>query len=317
MEESVADRYRRFAAEAAGRSPLYAEWAAGVAADEEVCGILARIPANRRQAPLVFAVTRMQGAPLAGYGTWRAWLLAHADAVVADASARSLQTNEPLRCAALLPALSLVDGPIALLEVGASAGLCLLPDLYRYEYTRPDAAPIRIGDPDAPVLRSRLRGPQTPALRLPEVVWRAGIDLHPLDARNPADRAFLTGLVWPGETGRAERIAAALDVAAAHPPRIVAGDAGELIPALAAEAPADATLVVTTPGVLPHVARAGRERIVAAARDAGRWITLDPPGLGTTRPPAEWPEDGFVLALDGEILGAADPLGEWVEWRAG
>ncbi len=35
------------------------------------------------------------------------------------------QTNEPGRCAVLLPLLAALPQPLALLEVGASAGLCL------------------------------------------------------------------------------------------------------------------------------------------------------------------------------------------------
>jgi hypothetical protein len=41
---------------------------------------------------------------------------------------RSTQTNEPARCATLLPVLAQLPQPLALNEVGASAGLCLLPD---------------------------------------------------------------------------------------------------------------------------------------------------------------------------------------------
>ncbi len=131
--------------------------------------------------------------------------------------------------------------------------------------------------PSAVELHSALTG--EPTWAIPEIVWRAGIDLNPLDARDDDDRAWLAGLVWPGEHGRRERIVAALDVAAADPPLLVAGDGAEMLPALAAEAPRDATLVVTTPGVLAHVPRAGREAIMDAARAAGRWITLDAPGL--------------------------------------
>jgi hypothetical protein len=47
--------------------------------------------------------------------------------------AQSTQTNEPGRCAALLPMLARLPEPLALLEVGASAGLCLLPDFYTYD----------------------------------------------------------------------------------------------------------------------------------------------------------------------------------------
>jgi hypothetical protein len=318
---AVTGRYDRFAREEApGRSVLYAEWAAGVAGDTHVAAILARIPETHRQPPLVFAVTRMLGAPESRYPEWAAWLDAHADEVVAECAVRNIQTNEPLRCAALLPALSLIDGPIALLEVGASAGLCLYPDRYSYRYAT-DHGMLALDPADGPsavVLPSRLTG-TPPRLRLPDVVWRAGIDLNPLDARKPEDRAWLTGLVWPGETGRTDRVEAALDVAAADPPEMVAGDAADVLAAVAAaRAPREVTLVVTTPGVLAHIPRARRRAVIEAARLSGRWITIDAPGLhdGWTAVPAPW-TGGFALALDGDILAAVDPLGGFVEWLPG
>lgn len=317
---AVAERYARFARdEAPGRSELYAEWAAGVAAEPAVAATLARIPATHRQPPLVFAVTRMLGAPEGSFRRWAAWLASHDDEVVAEASRRSLQTNEPLRCAALVPALVTVPGPIALLEVGASAGLCLYPDRYSYRFSNGvDLDPV--DGPSAVVLECEVSG--DPPLRLPEVVWRAGIDLAPLDAASEADRRFLTSLVWPGEHGRKARIEAALDVVAADPPLLVAGDAADpgLLGRIAGLAPPGATLVVTTPGVLPHIPHAGRERLLEAlaALDAV-WISIDPPGLHRAWDPpvdaATW--GGFVLGLDGVPVAAVDPLGAFVEWRAG
>ena len=323
MTDAVQERYARFARdEAPGRSALYAEWAAGVADDEEVRRVLARIPATRRQPPLVFAVTRMLGAELAGYPHWRRFVLQRADDIVAECARRSLQTNEPLRLAALLPVLSEIDGPIALLEVGASAGLCLYPDRYSYRFLDAGGG-VRVAlDPvDGPStvrLESRVTG-ALPALRMPEIVWRAGIDLMPLDAADATDRRWLRGLVWPGEEAREERIEAALDIAAADPPLLVAGDALARIDDLAAAAPAGAALVITTPGVLVHIPRADREALVAAImRLDARWITIDPPALlGVWEPPfAATDEQGFVVALDGRVRAVADPLGRWWEWRA-
>ncbi|MCW3491983.1 DUF2332 domain-containing protein [Microbacterium sp. SSM24] len=317
---AVVERYGRFAREEApGRSDLYAEWAAGVAADPAVAATIALIPPTHRQPPLVFAVSRMLGAPEAPFPQWAHWLSSHADDVVAAASARSLQTNEPLRCAALLPALATVAGPVALLELGASAGLCLFPDRYSYRFSNGVALDPADG-PSRVVLECAVTG--DPPLRMPEVVWRAGVDLAPLDAADQADRRFLTSLVWPGERGRADRIDAALDVAAADPPLLIAGDATVpgVLSRAAALAPAGATLVVTTPGVLPHVPRAGRERLLAELGDLDAvWVSIDPPGLHDHWHPAVDPATwgGFVLGRDGAPLAAVDPLGASVEWRAG
>lgn len=316
--DAVAERYARFAAtEAPGRSEIYRQWAAGVAADADVQAVLAGIPANRRQPPLVFAVTRLLGSGEPSFAGWRSWLLVHADEVVAECAHRSLQSNEPLRCAALLPALSRIPGPIALLEIGASAGLCLYPDRYSYRYATPGGDELRLDPVDGPssvVLECEVRG-ALPPLRLPEVVWRAGIDLNPLDPTSPDTAAWLTRLVWPGETGRAERIAAAVAVAAAEPPLLVAGDAVDRLASVAAQAPADATLVVTTPGVLAHIPWDGRRRVIAAARRAGRWVTIDDPGLhdGWNAAIEAWP-GGFAVALDGDVVAAADPLGAWLRF---
>ncbi|GAA2983686.1 hypothetical protein JOD63_000648 [Microbacterium terrae] len=315
---AVAARYARFAREEApGRSALYGDWAAGVAGDPRLCGILARIPETRRQPPLVFAVSRLLGAPEEGFAVWADWVSRHADELVAEASVRSLQTNEPQRCAALLPALCLIDGPIALVELGASAGLCLYPDRYSYRYGSLAVDPV---DGVSPVvLECALSG--EPALRMPQIVWRAGIDLTPLDAADAEDRAFLSALVWPGEGGRRERIDAALDIAAVDPPVMVAGDASDpaVLAGVIAQAPQDATLVVTTPGVLPHIPRAGRERLLAAlAGIDGVWISIDPPGLHDVwRPPVAPDWGGFVLGVGGVPVAAVDPLGAFVEWRAG
>lgn len=317
---AVAARYARFATdEAVGRSPLYAEWAAGVAGDVATAELLARIPEGHRQPPLVFAVTRLLGAPEEDFPSWAAWLADHADEVVAEATRRSLQTNEPQRCAALLPALSGVEGPIALLELGASAGLCLYPDRYSYRFR----GGIDLDPTDgmsAVVLTCDVSG--DPPLRMPEIVWRAGVDLAPLDAADREDRRFLTTLAWPGEQGRAARIQAALDIVAADPPLLIEGDASDpqVLRDAVGRAPSSATLVITTPGVLPHIPRAGRERLIASLRAVDAvWVSIDPPDLHDAwRPPVD-PETwgGFVLGRDGIPLAAVDPLGGSVEWRAG
>ena len=197
----VAERYRRFARdEAPGRSELYAEWAAGVAADRAMPRSSRRIPETHRQPPLVFAVTRMLGAPERPYrAVGGVGARPTPTRSSRSASARSLQTNEPLRCAALLPALSGIDGPIALLEVGASAGLCLYPDRYSYRYrrrTRPRPAGGHV-DRRAPLRR-------VAAIRrcgCPRSCGVPGSTSLRSTPRTPPTGDFLTSLVWPGEDG--------------------------------------------------------------------------------------------------------------------
>ena len=261
----------------------------------------------------MFAVTRMLGAPERAFTEWQDWLVEHADAVVAECENRLLQTNEPLRCAALLPALSAIEGPVALLELGASAGLCLYPDAYSYRYQGGGGWDPQSGASSV-LLRSRWSGPEFP-LRCPAVVWRAGIDLAPLDAADPEDRCFLTALVWPGEAGRVERIEAAMDLVRADPPTLLRGDvsAPGVLHELAEAAPSEATLVVTTPGVLPYLSRHQREEVLATIADLDAvWLSIDPASLHHRWPGQ--PDDGFVLVRDRTLLALVGALGEFVEW---
>ncbi|MEJ1088947.1 DUF2332 domain-containing protein [Microbacterium sp. Mu-80] len=324
MTDAVRERYTRFAEhEAPGRSALYAAWAAGIAADAEMLTLLEQISPQDRQPPLVFAVSRMLGAPLAPYPEWRGFMLEHAAALVDGCQSRTVQTNEPLRLAALLPALGRIEGPLALLELGAAAGLCLYPDRYSYRFIGDDGAERGRLDPDEGpsdvVLTSVVRGAMPP-LRMPEVVWRGGIDLAPVDVRDAADREWMRSLIWPGEHERATRIEAAMRIAAEDPPLLRAGDAAERLDELVAVAPRDATLVVTTPGMLVYLPRSARTALIDRIRalDA-RWITIDAPGLHEGwQPPVDRGDfDGFAVALDGQVLADADPLGRWWEWRAG
>ncbi|MFC7789094.1 DUF2332 family protein [Microbacterium sp. MAHUQ-60] len=324
MTDAVRERFDRFARdEAPGRSDVYAEWAAGVAADADVRAVLARISPQHRQPPLVFAVTRLLGAGEGDYARWRSFVLSHADRIVAECERRMVQTNEPLRLAALLPALSRIEGPIALLELGAAAGLCLFPDRYSFRYIATDGHErVRVDPPDGPspvVLRSVARG-ALPSIRMPRIVWRAGVDLAPIDVLRAADRDWMAALTWPGEHERAERIAGAVAIAQTAPPLLLAGDADARLDELIASVPPGATPVVTTPGMLVYLPRAERAALIARIRASGaRWVTIDAPGLHDgwrhRIDPADF--DGFAVGLDGEVLADADPLGRWWEWRAG
>ena len=130
----VRQAYRAFAErEAHGVSPVYEDWALGVADDDAVADLLMTLPSGKRQPNLVFAAARWHGAR-GGYDTFRSTLLERWPDVRATILARATQTNEAGRCAVLLPFLAELPQPLALLEVGASAGLCLLPDRYSYRY---------------------------------------------------------------------------------------------------------------------------------------------------------------------------------------
>ena len=311
--DETAAWYARVAGESDG---LYAEWASGAADDADLLARIASLPRAQRQPHLLFAVTRLSGAPEEPFAVWRSWVLANWQAVAAASAGRMVQTNEPARCAALLPALGLLDGPLALLEVGASAGLCLYADRYSYRYTRAaDPREERRVDPadgvSAVVLEALVSG-EMPVPRMPDIRWRAGIDLAPLDVTSETDLAWLDVLVPPEQSVRRDRARAAARIASADPPVLVRGDASELA-TLAALVSTDATLVIMTVGTVVYLPLAERQRFAASVRELGaHWLSLERSGL-VDLAPATAP-NAFVLGLDGRALATVSPHGEHLTW---
>lgn len=310
--------YRWFADnEAEGRSPIYADLSRHIASDEAVLGFLARLPAAKRQPNLLLASFRsLYGVP-ATWSVFKARILADEASLLTRMMERSTQTNEPARCATLLPLLAVLEGPLALIEVGAAAGLCLLPDCYAYDYGGRRVASR--DKPETPVFRCRA-SPLTPIPdAVPEVVWRAGLDLNPLDPGDDGQMEWLETLVWPGEDERLANLRKAVAVARRAPPRVVRGDLlQDHLQALCSQAPAGATKVVFHSAVLNYVqAQAERERFAAMATDlADHWIANESsmvfPQLASQ---VEAPRPGaFLLALDGEPVAWTDPHGASIDW---
>ncbi|WP_448004907.1 DUF2332 domain-containing protein [Agromyces bauzanensis] len=314
----TAERYRVFAdVEARGMSATYEAWARGVAGDPGTVALIDELPSPKRQPNLVFSAARYQGAPTGPYRVFRDWLHGHWVEVRATALSHATQTNEAARCALHVPALAGIEGPIALLEVGASVGLCLYPERYSYRYTGyPQLDPA--AGPSPVVLDCTANGPVPVPGRLPEVVWRGGIDLNPLDVRHPDDLAWLDALVWPEHDDRRARLRAAAAIVAADPPHIVAGDVNDRLVALAAEVPDGATLVVFHTVVLMYLDPHARERFAETVRALpGHWISAEPRTvLPAIRVRDDVPNAGsdLVLALDGVQLAWAQPHGRAIRW---
>ena len=315
---AIADSYRRFAeVEADGHSPSYAALSIGVAGDGALLELLRQLPPVKRQPNLLLGAVRHLGGPTGSFGAFRDWVTAHWEQVRAVMLVRMTQTNESARCATLMPLLATLPQPLALIEVGASAGLCLYPDRYRYAYD--GAEPF--GPAESPVvLPCRTSGPVPLPRELPAVAWRAGIDLNPLSAADPDDVGWLESLVWPEQTERLERLRGALAVARAEPARLVRGDLNATVRQLAAEAPAGATPVVFHSAVLAYLSPGAREEFARTVRELpGHWISNEAPGVLpelVQRLPGPLPtgRDAFVLALDERPVAFTGPHGQSLDW---
>jgi hypothetical protein len=277
---------------------------------------LDRLPELKRQPNLLFATVKFLGGAQPDYESFRSFLFERAGEIERILRERATQTNEVARCSALLPALGQLTPPLALIEVGASAGLCLVPERYGYSYDG-----VRVGDAASPCqLFCRTIGPVPVPKEVPRIVWRAGIDLAPMNIKSEDAVRWLEACVWPDEPHRLARLRAAITIARRDPPRIVAGDLVDQVIPVASQAPTDATLVIFDSAVLPYLPAERRSRFAEIVTDLDAvWLSNEPPTvIDTLRLPegTNTPDQAcFVLGKNGnEVLGLSDPHGEWVAW---
>jgi len=310
----IAKQYQQFARlEVVGRSPLYQRLALAVADDDDVLEFLSNLPPDKQQPNLLFAAARYLVDAVPTIGDLRELVADEHDGLVEVMLTRRTQTNEPARCATMLLALCQLPGPLALIEVGASAGLTLLVDRYSYDY---DGVRITGKDPEAPTISCHLEGKAPLPSSMPDVIWRQGIDLNPLEPTNDDDIRWLECLIWPGEEGRLERLHGAVGSAKRHPVTIRRGDLADELAGVVAEAPKDATVVVFHTAVLSYVDPHKRARFRDIIGGLGvTWLSNEAPGI------LDWlaastKNDAYLLVRDGcKILAETDPHGTWVRWR--
>ncbi|NHN59440.1 MULTISPECIES: DUF2332 domain-containing protein [Halorussus] len=334
-----------------GTSPLYERLGRGVAADSDLLALAAETPEGRSPAHLLFAAVHSRllagrDDPLADYyptvvddpldpadgdpvAAFRRFCLANADEIRNVLATRRTQTNSVRRCAALLPAFETVSRrasrgrsggesrePLALVEVGPSAGLNLLWDHYAYDY----GSAGRYGDAGLPVrIESAVRAGDPPLPgAFPPVASRVGVDVNPLDATDEADARWLRALVWPEHAERHRTLRNALGVAREDPPDLRTGDALERLPAVVAEIPDHRPVCVFDTQVRYQLGDDERERFDALLADLGTdrelyWVSGDAA--------ADEYDQAIDLTLttvdDGlrtERLGVYQQHGEWIAW---
>jgi hypothetical protein len=334
-------QFRDLAAWADGTSPLYAHLCRETADDAALLDLAGAVPESRQAPHLLLAsvqylLDRNPDHRLGAYypsiapeprdpddgcfPAFREFCLDHADALRPLLGSRRTQTNAVRRSAVLYPAIAQVaraaDGPLALVELGPSAGLNLLFDRYRYDYDgrvvgkgdSPVTIECHVRDGDPPL-------PETP----PAVRSRVGIDRNPLDVTDGDDRDWLRALVWPEHTERRTVLDGALAVARDDPPELVEGDMLDALPAVLDGIPDDVPVCVVTTLVLYQVPAelSGALAAFLEARMAERplhWLTGRPELSGGESVALDWkrrPGDG----VETTHLVDYEPHGAWLAWR--
>jgi hypothetical protein len=281
--------------------------------------------------PLAAYYPNLTATPASGdpYPAFRAFCAAHEPQLAGVLANRATQTNEVGRCALFLPVLAGLAaevGPLALVDVGTSAGLNLLLDRYSYRYEPGgDVAPG-----STVTLVCGTRGSVPVPASVPPVVDRVGIDPNPIDVRDAAAVRWLEACVWPDQADRFHRLRAAIGLARADPPPVVAGDATGGLARAIADRTGGGHPVVMNSWVMSYLTHDDRAAFVAeldrigATRDLS-WLSVEAPAQtsGLPAPAGLEADETTVVSLtrwrDGARTTAhvatAHPHGFWLHWR--
>ncbi len=307
--------------ECRGYSPLYEQLALGTADDPELLAMLAQARAGQRRPTLFLAAAKYLGGidATTTFTEFRTFCLDHRKQLLGVIETRSTQTNEVGRSALLVPTfLDVAAGrPLALVEIGASAGLNLLFDRYGYDY----GGGRTLGS-GPPVLPSSVDDDVVPA-GFPEVAWRVGIDREPVDVLDDEAVSWLRACIWADQADRLERFQQAVTVARRDPPTIVAGDVLDVLGDVVATAPTDAHLVLFHTWVVAYFTRDDRARLFDLIDGLGRerdltWVSAEAPSVVTPLELEPTPTTviGLIRYAGGErtasVFGECHPHGAWL-----
>jgi len=256
------------------------------------------------------------------YPVFREFCLSHQEALREILPTIRLQTNEVTRCANLLPAFEMVfqrggQKPLALVEVGASAGFNLNWDKYGYHYGQ-----TFIGDSSSPVqINCTLKGEQRPHFpeTIPPVASRVGIDIAPLDIFNEDHVRWLRACIWPEELHRFRALDAAIAFTRQNPPTIHSGDARLLLPAILDAIPPEQTICIWHSYVLRQCPPEVREDIEAQIALHARKRDLYRVSLEFVQHDRHYPPQVDLFSYRGgemtdEPLATCKVHGEEMEW---
>lgn len=267
MTRNLAESFRRFAKlECENSSPLYETLSYQIAEDPDMLEIANHIPLGQPVPNLLFATVKyilkstddhlkryyasFSNSPLPiaqAYPLFKAFVQKHEETLLQLFQTKLVQTNEVRRCAYLYPMFTEIyrkhGQPLALIEIGTSAGLQLGIDHYQYVYN--DS--VIVGNRKSTLLlSSENRGESLPeSINTPPVIsTRIGMDLNTIDVKNEAEYEWLQALIWPEHTERQATLDKAAAIIRQLELELLEGDAIEQIQTVCQKIPLDQIIVV-------------------------------------------------------------------------
>jgi hypothetical protein len=241
---------------------------------------------------------------------------------VAEGMRRPPQTNEVGRAAALVGGLLRMgaadDPPLRLFEIGASAGLNLRADRFRYRgvggFWGPANSRVRL-DP-------AWEGAATPVDTTLQIVERRGCDLDPVDPTTSEGRLRLASYVWPDHASRLSRLRGACDIAGRVPAEVRRESALAMVSSL--NVAADQCTVVWHSVMWQYLDEAEQDAVRTELLRLGSAATDDAPVLHLSlEPRRRAPDAPHTFLVVGrrwpggqqQVLGQAPGHGVPVRWE--
>ncbi len=324
-------------------SPLYCSLGAAVAADEELLLIAGQAPAGQPVPNLLFAAvhyllvadpthplaeyyatcTAKPKDPTQAFPAFNDFVLSHQREIIELLQTRLVQTNEVRRCACLFPAFMYAlrhfdPQPLALLEIGCSAGLNLLWDRYRYDYDESGDVYGFYGDLSSPVLITAEFCADRPAVLsdpMPTVSERIGVDLNVIDTSLPAEADWLRALIWPEHHWRRCLMDAAIKRRSEFDLDLRNGNGFAQVEEIATEVPLDSLLFIYHTHVANQISQAERESFLKTLNQLGQQRDLVHifNNLHDAMLRLQIYRDGQQSEIP---LANTDGHGDWIEWLA-
>lgn len=243
----------------------------------------------------------------------------HREEIINILKTKLVQTNEVRRCTYLYPSFcymfNKVNKPLALIEIGTSAGLQLFWDQYRYSYGTGEV----FGNKDSKVhLKSEIKGENQPFFlqQSPPVVERIGLDLHINDLNNEEDYLWLRSLIWPEHKERLEMFDHAAACLKEQTVKLIEGDGVSLLSDIAEQIPEDSVICVFHTHVANQIPESVKHKLVEKVKEIG--AKRDVFHLYNNMWDRDLHLDYFMNGKEyNETVGETDGHARWFSWRLG
>ncbi|MFC4560071.1 DUF2332 domain-containing protein [Virgibacillus kekensis] len=290
-KSTLAMRFKSFSEkECKGSSRLYEHLASKVADDEYLLSLCSYVREGQPVPNMLFgavhylllkgesheladyypSLTDSPGEPRDAFPSFKNFCKIHQEEIIPLMKHKLVQTNEVRRTGYLYPAFCFIyekiKKPLALIEIGTSAGLQLFWDQYSYSYGSDQIYGNRSSEVH---IDTEVRGNNFPFLlsESPPVISRTGLDLHINDVTDPEDYLWLKALIWPEHVERRKLFECAANYVNTNSVSLIEGDGITMLPETARDIPVDAAIVVFHTHVANQLSYQAKANLLRSIKD--------------------------------------------------